>query len=171
VTDLPYLLWEGDLSEIKGVVILSPAIWESDEDDRLFPYFRTFQTAAAPNVPFRPQFQGYVPWTLGGRGVIDTWNPVPSCPRPSPGGAPTLFVPPISAWRDEPIDMSQDHSYCPTYVAVNWRVANSMTTVNPATVVEIPYTSFTGWKYTLYLRIEKVVPAAPTVTRVRLRRP
>lgn len=132
-----------------------------------------FHAAAAPNVPFRSQFDNYVPWTGGDRPVLDTWNPVRSCPRPiSPESPRTLFVPPISGWRDEPIDMQQDHSYCPTYVAINWRLANSMTTVNPATVVEIPFTSsVTNWQYKLYVRIEKVVPTAvPVVAPVSRRR-
>lgn len=157
VSNLPYLLWEGNLTEISGVVFLSPAIWESDEDDRLVPFFASFQLGAASNLPYRQQFQGYVPWTLGSGGVIDTWNPQRSCPTPLGGGAPTLFVPPPSGWRDQPMDVNQDHSYCPTYVAINWRLANSQTTVNPAAVVEIPFTSpWTNWKYTLYVRIEKV---------------
>jgi hypothetical protein len=150
------------------VVILSPAIWESDEDDRLFPYFAAFHAAAATSVPYRPQFQDYVPWTVGGRGVLDRWNPVRSCPVPPPNGAATMFVPPIGGWRDEPIDMNKDHSYCPMYVAINWRVANAMTTVNPATVVEIPFTSnVTDWQYRLYVRIEKV--SSPAVAKFRVR--
>ena len=158
-SNLPYLLWEGDLSEIKGAVILSPAIWESDEDDRLFPYFLTFQTGAAANVVGRSPFQAYVPWTLGSPGsVLDSWNPQKSCPPPSQGSAAGRFFPSINGWRDEPIDMDQDRSYCPTYVAINWRLANSMTTVNPASVVEIPFTNgATNWQYKLYLRIEKVI--------------
>ena len=159
ISNLPYLLWEGDLSEIKGAVILSPAIWESDEDDRLFPYFLTFQTGAAANVVGRSPFQAYVPWTLGSPGsVLDSWNPQKSCPPPSQGSAAGRFFPSINGWRDEPIDMDQDRSYCPTYVAINWRLANSMTTVNPASVVEIPFTNgATNWQYKLYLRIEKVI--------------
>ena len=35
--------------------------------------------------------------------------------------------------------MNQDHSYCPTFVAINAKMAREMTTVNPATVLEIPY--------------------------------
>jgi hypothetical protein len=165
--NLPYQLWEGDLTEIQGLVMLSPAIWESDEGDELFPSFTNFQAAAAANVPYRNQFQPYVPWTLGNRGVLDTWNPQKSCPVPlGQDSPPTMFVPPINGWRDEPMDMNVDHSYCPTFVAINWKIANSMTTVNPAAVVEIPFANgTTNWKYTLYVRIEKVTP--PAVTKLR----
>jgi hypothetical protein len=62
--NLPFLLWEGELSEVKGLVMLSPAIWESDEGgDLLFLPFAGFHNAAASNVPYRNQFQPYVPWT------------------------------------------------------------------------------------------------------------
>ena len=158
VANLPYLLWEGELTEITGLVILSPAIWESDLDDRLVPVFETFQTAAAGNVPYRNEFQGYVPWTLPGRAVLDTWRPVRSCPLPASGEAATKFYPPPNFGRDEPVDVNQDHSYCPTYVAINWKVANSLTTTNPAAVVEVPFTGPSGWQYKLYLRVEKVSP-------------
>jgi hypothetical protein len=158
-TSLPYLLWEGDLTEIDNAVILSPAVWESDEDDVLYSHFATFQASAAPNVPYRNQFNPYVPNTYG-RPILDTWNPQKSCPAPLGGGAPTMFVPPISGWRDEPMDMNVDHSYCPTFVAINWKLANSLTTTNPAAVVEIPFKNpTTNWQYTLYVRVEKVAPA------------
>jgi hypothetical protein len=157
--NLPFLLWEGELTEIDNAVILSPAIWESDEGDELIPHFMTFQTGAAPGVGYRSQFHPYVPNTYG-RPILDTWNPQKSCPA-SRDGPPTMFVPLINGWRDELIDMNVDHSYCPTYVAINWKLANSRTTVNPASVVEIPFTSsVTNWQYKLYVRIEKVVPQA-----------
>jgi len=155
LSNLPYLLWEGNLSELQGLVIISPAIWESDEDDRLLPYFMTFQIGAAPGVPYRSTFQNYVPGNVDG--VMDTWNPQLSCPALLGTGPASTFVPPINNWRDQPIDLSQDKGYCPTYVAINYKVANSMTTVNPAMVSEILFTNFTNnWQYKLFVRIEKV---------------
>jgi hypothetical protein len=157
VSNLPYLLWEGELSEIHGVVMLSPAIWKADEDDRLVPYIAQFHAAAASNVPYRNQFQPYVPWTTGGGGVASTWNPMRSCPTPLGDGAKTLFVPTFSGYRDEPIDVNPDHSYCPMWVAINWKVASSLTSVNTAAVVEIPFTSTVHkGEYRLYLRVERV---------------
>jgi hypothetical protein len=154
--NLPFLLWEGELSEVKGLVMLSPAIWESDEGgDQLYPPFASFHSAAASNVPYRNSFQPYVPWTPT-PAALDTWNPQRSCPVPLGNGAPTKFVPQIGGWRDEPIDMNPDHSYCPTFVAINWKLADTWTRVNPATVVEIPYKNGqTGWEYKLYVRIER----------------
>jgi hypothetical protein len=156
LSNLPYLLWEGDLTEIRGLVIISPAIWEADGDDRLFPYFLTFQIGAAPNLPFRSPFQGYVPGDPAG--ALDTWNPQTSCPNPlNASSPPTTFVPPINNWRDQPIDLSQDHGYCATYVAINYKVAHAMTTVNPAMVSEILFTNFTNnWQYKLFVRVEKL---------------
>jgi hypothetical protein len=155
--NLPFLLWEGQLTEIDNAVILSPAIWESDGGDELVPHYMTFQIGAAPGVAYRSQFSPYVPNTYG-RGTLDSWNPQRSCPA-TQSGPPTMFVPPIGGWRDEPMDMNRDRSYCPTYVAINWKLARSWTSVNPATVVEIPFTSpATGWKYTLLVRIERVGP-------------
>ena len=102
------------------------------------PPFVAFHNAAASNVPIET-VQSLCPVTaLGGQG-FDTWNPQKSCPTPLGNGAPTIFVPQIGGWRDEPIDMNPDHSYCPTYVAINAKMAREMTTVNPATVLEIPY--------------------------------
>jgi hypothetical protein len=155
LSNLPYLLWEGNLTQINGVVIISPAVWESDEGDDLFPYFATFQSQVAASLPYRTLFQSYVPWTLGNGGVLDTWNPQPNCPLGAQGTPAGTFYPPIQGWRDEPVDMAGSPTYCPTYVAINWAAANSMTTVNPASVVEIPYSSAAG-SYKLYLRVEKV---------------
>ena len=166
-TNLPFLLWEGELGEIENAVILSPAIWESDGGDQLWPSFVNFHGAAAPGVSYRNQFNHYVPDSYGnGQGLLDTWNPQRSCPA-SPQSAqspPTMFVPKIGGWLDEPIDMNQDHSYCPTYVAINARMAREMTSVNPAMVVEIPFKNGnTGWEYTLYVRVEKVGSALQAV--------
>jgi hypothetical protein len=163
-SNLPYLLWEGELTEIDNAVILSPAIWESDEGDELFPSFANFHTRAAPGVGYLDKLHPYVPNTYG-RPILDTWNPQRSCPRPlGSDSPPTLFVPAINGWRDEPMDMNPDHSYCPTYVAINWKIARDMTTVNPATVVEIPFRNgHTNWEYKLYIRVEKVAPAPQAV--------
>jgi len=44
-----------------------------------------------------------------------------------------------------------------------------MTTVNPASVVEIPFTNgSTNWRYKLYVRIEKVRPQAVVAPRMKL---
>jgi hypothetical protein len=164
--NLPFLLWEGDLGEIENAVILSPAIWESDGGDQLWPSFANFNALAAPGVSYRNQFNRYVPSSYGnGQGLLDTWNPQKSCPATqSAQSAPTMFVPQIGGWLDEPIDMNQDHSYCPTYVAINANLARSMTAVNPASVVEIPFKNpATNWQYTLYVRIEKVAPAMQAI--------
>lgn len=166
--NLPYLLWEGELTEIDNAVILSPAIWESDEGDELVPSFTNFQTAMATDVAYRAAFSPYIPNTYG-RPMLDTWNPQQNCIYGAFKTSEGIFKPPISGWRDEPMDMSVDHTYCPTYVAINWRLANSMTTVNPAMVVEIPFKNkTTNWQYTLYVRVEKVVgPAPATMTKYR----
>ena len=133
------------------------AHWETDEDDQLFPQFLVFQNGIASEVLYRNPFQSYLPWTLGSGNVADTWNPQKSCPAATGGTAKGWFTPPIPQWRDEPIDMNQDHTYCPTYVAINWRLANSLTTTNPASVVEIPFTNLaTNWQYKLYMRVEKI---------------
>jgi hypothetical protein len=69
--------------------------------------------------------------------------------------------------------MNPDHSYCPTFVAINWSLANSMAkygTQNAAAVVEIPLKNTqTNWEYILYVRIEALAPPmqAVPVTRVR----
>jgi hypothetical protein len=116
-----------------------------------------FHQRIASNVGYYQKLSPYIPNTYGSP-MIDTWNPQQSCPVPlSKESPPTLFVPQIGGWRDEPIDMNRDRSYCPTYVAINWRLANSLTTVNPATVMEIPFESpVAGWKYKLFVRVEKV---------------
>lgn len=159
--NLPYLLWEGELTEIDNAVVLSPAIWESDEGDELVPYYMTFQTGMALKAPYFQRLHPYIPNTYG-QPVLDTWNPQQLCPVPLDKDAPSnFFQPPINGWRDEPIDMTKNRTYCPTYVAINWRLANSLTTVNPASVVEIPFTSeVAGWKYKLFVRVEKVMPTA-----------
>jgi hypothetical protein len=168
--NLPFLLWEGELSEVKGLVMLSPAVWESDEGgDQLFPPFAAFHSAAASNVPYRNQFQSFVPWTPTPAKAPALWNPQKSCPVPLGNGAPTLFVPQIGGWRDEPIDMNPDHSYCPTFVAINWSIADTWTRVNPASVLEIPFKNAqTNWEYILYVRIEKVQEPTATVAPVRM---
>ncbi len=69
--------------------------------------------------------------------------------------------------------MNPDRSHTPTYVAINWRMADGMTGVNSAMVLEIPFkNSQANWEYTLYLRVEKVPPplqavpvVAPRATR------
>lgn len=162
-TNLPYLLWEGDLSEADGAVILSPSIWEADEDDRLFRQFATFQTAAASGWPFRSYLSGYVP-SATHTSVADTW-------RPTVGNDCTNSdqFRPQGSWGDEPIDMSRTLPYCPKYVAINWRLASSATRVNPAVVLEIPFfanvDSVPG-QFKLFVRIEKVTPP-PAVTSVK----
>ena len=164
--NLPFLLWEGELGEIENAVILSPAIWETDGGDELWPSFVNFNGAAAVDVGYRNQFHPYIPSSYGnGQGLLDSWNPQKSCPAPnSPQSAPTMFVPRIGGWLGEPIDMNQDHSYCPTYVAINAKMAREMTTVNPATVLEIPYKNpVTNWQYTLYVRVEKVASALQAI--------
>jgi hypothetical protein len=161
VNNLPYLLWEGELTEIDNAVVLSPAIWESDGGDELVPHYMTFQTGIAPWVSYWQKMHPYIPNTYGSP-LLDTWNPQRLCPAPLGKESPsTFFQPPINGWRDEPMDMTKNRTHCPTYVAVNWRIANSMTTVNPAAVVEIPFTSdVAGWTYKLFVRIEKVAPTA-----------
>jgi hypothetical protein len=139
------------------MIVVSPAIWESDGDDALVPHYASFQTALAAWVPSMSSFSNYAPTAYNQGRVADTWNPKVSCPVFQGAGSPkSLFSPPISRWFDEPIDMTQYRTYCPTYVAINWRLANSLTTVNPAAVVEIPFKSHTGWEYKLFLRVEKV---------------
>jgi hypothetical protein len=174
-SNLPFLLWEGELSEVEGLLMLSPAIWETDGGDELYEPFKAFHNAAASNVPYRNQFQPYDPWF--NNGGLSTWNPQKSCPRPLGNGAPTLFVPQIGGWLGEPIDMNPDHSYCPTFVAINYSVANSYAkfgTQNSAAVVEIPFKNLqTNWEYILYLRIEALAPpmqAVPVVAPVMMRR-
>lgn len=154
--NLPFLLWEGELTEIDNAVILSPAIWESDGGDELFSSFSHFHGLAAPGVAYRDQLSPHIPNSYG-RPVLDTWRPQKSCPAPlGPESPPTLFVPAIRGWRDEPMDMNRDHSYCPTFVAINWKIAHDATTVNPAAVLEIPFTNATtNWHYKLFVRIEK----------------
>ena len=159
--NLPYLLWEGELTEIDNAVVLSPAIWESDGGDELFPHYMTFQTGMAGRASYFQKLHPYIPNTYGSP-MLDTWNPQRLCPVPlGKDSPPTYFQPPINGWRDEPIDMTKYRTHCPTYVAINWRLANSMTTVNPAAVVEIPFTSeVAGWEYRLFVRIERVTPTA-----------
>ena len=158
VNNLPYLLWEGELNEIKGVVFISPSIWESDMGDQLLPYYAMYQQTAAANLPYRNAFQPWVPFSLNTTHPLDNWYPQ-RCPTQLGEGAKpvsTLFNPPINNWLDEPIDMNQDHTYCPTFVPINYWVARSMTSVNPAMVVELPFSNAqTGWKYILYVRVER----------------
>ena len=164
--NLPFLLWEGELTEIDRAVILSPAIWESDGGDELVASFADFQASMAADVAWR--LGPYVPNSYGNP-ILDTWNPQQSCAYGALKSSKGIFQPPISGWHDEPIDMSADRTYCPTYVAINWKLANGMTKVNPAAVVEIPYKNKnTNWQYTLYVRIEKVEPPAPASAPVRL---
>ncbi len=115
--NLPFLLWEGALTEIDNAVILSPAIWESDEGDELVPHYMTFQTGIARSVPYFQKLNPYVPNTYG-RPILDTWNPQQLCPIPLGDESPsTFFQPPINGWRDEPMDMSK---YAPI-VRRTWR--------------------------------------------------
>ncbi|HWB41291.1 MAG TPA: hypothetical protein VG500_08540 [Gemmatimonadales bacterium] len=165
-TNLPYVLWEGDLNEVEGLVILSPAIWEADEDDRLFGQVATFHTGAARNWPSRSYLQAYVP-RAGGGSVLDTWratigNDCNYSDRFQPQGS----------WGDEPIDLTRSYPWCPTYVAINYAVARSLTSVNPATVVDIPFFTSSSepiGRFKLYIRVEKVEPTA-TVAPVQVRR-
>jgi hypothetical protein len=154
--NLPYLLWEGQLSELDRAVILSPAIWESDGGDELVPHLMTFQTGMAEDVAYRNAFNNYIPNSYG-RSILDTWNPKQNCAVSGIPSSKGVFVPPIGGWRDEPMDMNADRSYCPTYVVINSKVADTFTRVNPAAVMEIPFKNkTTNWQYTLYVRIEKV---------------
>jgi hypothetical protein len=155
--NLPYLLWEGELGEIDNAVLLSPAIWETDGGEELVPSFTNFQTASIVSVPYRQPFDAYLPSSYGnGTGLLDTWNPQRSCPaKSSPDSPPGRFVPPVSSWLAEPVDMGPDHSYCPTYVVINAKVADTWTRGTTATVLEIPFKNV-NWEYRLYLRIEKV---------------
>jgi hypothetical protein len=163
--NLPYVLWEGDLTEVEGLVVLSPSIWEADEDDRLLGQVATFHTAAAGNWPSRSYLQAYVPRITGGS-VLDTW-------RPTIGNDCTYSdrFRPQGSWGDEPINLSRSYPWCPTYVAINYAVARSLTAVNPATVVDILYYTASEpiGRYKLYLRIEKLEPTA-TVAPAGVRR-
>jgi hypothetical protein len=156
--NLPYLLWEGELTEIDNAVFLSPAVWESDEGDELVTHYATFQANDATTAGHREGLSGYVPNTYG-RPVLDTWKPQKTCPTwiSQPGsGCKYAFAPPIGGWRDEPMDMNADRSHTPTYLAINWKLADGLTRVNPAAVMEIPFkNSQTGWEYVLYVRIER----------------
>ena len=166
--NLPYLLWEGELSELDRSVILSPAVWESDGGDELVPYFSAFQTSMAADVAWR--FGSYIPNSYG-RSILDTWNPQQSCAYGALKTSEGIFQPPINRWLDEPIDMSADHTYCPTYVAINSRVAGSLTSTNPAAVVEIPFKNkTTNWQYKLFVRVEKVPETAQRSIQLMPRR-
>ena len=172
INNLPYLLWEGELTEIDNAVILAPAIWESDLGDELVTPYQNFETNEAAGLGYRSGLNDYIPNTYG-RPVLDFWKPQQSCPAwiSQPGsGCKYAFVPPFGGWHDEPVDMNADHSHTPTYVAINWRMADQMTRVNPAMVVEMPIKNKqTGWEYTLYIRVEKVA-SAPVVAPRSIRR-
>ncbi len=156
MNNLPFLLWEGDLTELDGEVILSPAIWESDTDERAVPFFTTFQIGAAPDVTYRNAFSNYMPNSYG-RGMLSTWNPQRNCQQSGTGGGPpAIFGSPVG-WGDQPVDINSDNSYCPIYVPINYAVARSLTTTNRAAVVEIPMQNpSNNWKYLLYVRVEKM---------------
>jgi hypothetical protein len=163
-TNLPFLLWEGELTEIDGAVILSPSIWEADEDERLVPHFAAFQAATAANLQYLNDLYPFMPWHPSG--ALDLWRPI-RCPRTASG--PSYFaIPQIGGWGDEPVDLADRQGYCQTYLAINWRMASSYTSVNPAAVVEVPFDGTAPWgRYKLFLRIEKVAQAPAMVAPVR----
>jgi len=155
--NLPFLLWEGDLSEVDGFVILSPAIWESDEDDRLLPFYATFQLGAARNLPYWNGFQPYVPW-FASRGKADQWRTF-GCPTDKFLSIETIFVPPIGGYGDEPVNGGRQ-SICPVFIPINYATAASLTQVNPAMVLEVPLTGAPPFgSYKLFVRVEKVAGA------------
>ncbi len=162
-SDLPYLLWEGDLSEVDGAVILSPSIWEADEDPQMLPHFASFHASLAANAAYLNTLTNYIPRS-GQPAAINTWNPVP-CPSPMSGRGTSVFVPPAgAAWGDEPVDLASRQQYCPTFVAINWAVADAATRVNNAALLEIPFTGTPPWgQYRLVIRVEKVVPPTMAV--------
>ncbi len=148
--NLPFHLWEGDLTEIDGALILSPSIWEADEDERLVPYYQTFQLGIANNLQYTNTLNPFMPWRAG----TNLWRPV-RCPSMA-SGTSRFVIPQLSGWGDEPVDMVDRQSYCPTFVVINWSLAHSYTSVNPAAVVEIPLAGSPPWgQYKLYLRIER----------------
>lgn len=160
VTDLPFFLWEGELSEVEGVVILSPAIWEEDGDGSLFAHFMNLHSSSAGNLPSRSYLAPYFPRPSGR--PASTW-------RPTTGNDCTYsdrFQLPQFGWLDEPIDISRSYPYCPKYVAINYEVARSVTSVNPAAVLEVPFFNSSG-QYKLFIRIEKVTPPPASIAPVR----
>ncbi|MFN0180019.1 MAG: hypothetical protein ACKVZ0_14560 [Gemmatimonadales bacterium] len=168
-TNLPFVLWEGDLTEVDGAVLLSPAIWEADEDDRLFPQLMTFLLGAVGNGQYPSILKSFLPSSGLSRTVLDTW-------RPTTGNdclLPHRFQP-AGPFGDQPVDLSPNYSYCPTYVAINWQVANSFTSVNPAMVVDIPYhvsvPAGAGGPYRLYIRVEKVTAPTAVVAPTQFKR-
>ncbi len=167
VNNLPYFLWEGELSEVEGVVVLSPSIWEEDGDGVLFAHFLSLHAATAPNLPSRSYLSPYFPSLISQNHPLDTW-------RPTTGNDCTYsdrFQLPRVGWLDEPVDIgSRSYPYCPKYVAINYGLARSVTSVNPAAVMEIPFYNEKG-KYKLFIRIEKVAAPQATVAPARLSRP
>lgn len=168
-TNLPFVLWEGDLTEVDGAVLLSPAIWEADEDDRLFPQLMTFLLGAAGNQNFPTILQSFLPNQSLNRTVLDTWRPTTG----NDCNLPNRFKP-IGPFGDQPIDLSQTYPYCPTYVAINYRVATALTSVNPAMVMDIPYyvsaPAGSGGPYRLYIRVEKIVAPTAVAAPVQFKR-
>ncbi|MBM4186727.1 MAG: hypothetical protein FJ206_05375 [Gemmatimonadetes bacterium] len=166
--NLPFFLWEGELTEIDGAVIISPSIWESDEDNRLFQPFADFHAYTAGNLQYLNALYPFMPWYPSG--AQNLWRPI-RCPATASGQYPSYFTSPLGAWGDEPVDMQERQSYCQTYVAINWRIASSYTSVNPAAVVEIPMVGTPPWgSYKLFVRIEKLAPPPAMVAPTRMRR-
>lgn len=156
--NLPFLLWEGDLTEIDGAVIIAPTIWEADGDERLLPAFAAYQASTAGNIQYLNDVRPFLPWY--GSGGLNLWRPL-KCPQVASG--PRFFVPPAnSTGGDEPVDFQNRQGYCQTYAVINWSLAESYagTAANPAAEVEIAMDGTPPWgKYQLVLRIEKVTPA------------
>ena len=84
--------------------------------------------------------------------------------RANRADAETLVAPlgPSNLWLDSPVDMGISNSYYPTYVAINFALADSETAVNSAAIEEIPLVNPTpNWQYgqdKLYVRIERLTP-------------
>jgi len=164
-SNLPFVVWEGDLSEVYGLVIISPAIWESDGNDNLVGYYTAYQQGVAPNLPYRMNLVGDGP---PAGGINLRWQPVLCCSAPSPNypapnhGDSHFVPPPSNLWLDSPTNMGVSNGYYPMYVAINFALADSETAVNPAAQEEISFVNGTdNWQYgqyKLYVRIERLTP-------------
>ena len=167
--NLPFLLWEGDLTEIDGAVVIAPSIWEADEDERLLPVFAAYQAATAANIQYLNDVQPFLPWN--GSGGQSFWRPL-KCPQVASG--PRFFMLPAKGTGgDEPVDLQNRQGYCQAYAVINWSLAEAYTgtAANPAAEVEIPMDGTPPWgRYKVVLRIEKVTPAGAVVAPLRATR-
>ena len=126
-----------------------------------------FQLGAAKNLPYYNGIQPYVPWFAQG-GRADQWR-VFRCPTEKFLGIETIFVPPIGGYGDEPVDGGRQ-SICPVYIPINYATAASLTQVNPAMVLEVPFTGAPPFgNYKLFIRVEKVQGAMGTIAPRRIR--